>query len=235
MTAPLSCENRGERRASHEPGVPWPERYPTGMREAPPWQDVLEFWFGDCVAEPRLIDARIRLWFRSDAGIDAEIARRFGERVDAALADGLGAWAEEPHGRLALVLLLDQFTRNVFRGSARAFAGDERALALAREGIARGHDQALAPIERAFLGLPLEHAEDVAVQALSVERARLVLECLPRGPLRHHLGEFLKAAEEHAETVRRFGRYPHRNRVLGRASTPEEIAWLDENGRRWGQ
>ena len=205
------------------------------MTGSPDWQDVLDFWFGDCTEDPRRIESRIHLWFRTDPATDEAIRERFGPRIEQALAGGLDRWAEEPRGRLALVLLLDQFTRNVFRRSARAFAGDARALALAREGFARGDDEVLHPIERAFLGLPLEHAEDVAVQALSVERARLNLEAAPRGPLRHHLGEFLKAAEEHAATVRRFGRYPHRNAVLGRESTPQEAAWLADGGKGWGQ
>lgn len=205
------------------------------MTTVQPWQGILEFWFGDCLDDTRRIEARIGFWFRTDVETDKSIRERFGQHIEQALAGELDHWAGDPHGRLALVLLLDQFTRNVFRGSARAFAGDERALALAREGIARGHDQALAPIERAFLGLPLEHAEDVSVQALSVAQARMNHESAPQGPLRHHLGEFLKAAEEHAATVHRFGRYPHRNRALGRDSTNEEAAWLEQGGKGWGQ
>ena len=134
-----------------------------------------------------------------------------------------------------MVLLLDQFTRNCFRGSDRAFSGDARAQALVRDGLARGFDQELAPVERAFFNLPLEHAEDAGLQSLSVERARRNLDGIPRGALRHHMERFLTAAIEHAEVITRFGRYPHRNQPLGRTSTPEERAYLADGGKSWGQ
>ena len=205
------------------------------MSQPTAWQEVLDFWFADSVREPRALAGRARVWFRSDAEMDRDIQRRFGDLVEQALAGGLGEWSEDIRGRLALVLLLGQFTRNIFRGSARAFAGDPRALALAREAIEQGQDEALAPVERAFLYMPLEHAEDLDVQTLSVERALHNLDGVASGALRHQLQQFLKAAREHAETIRQFGRYPHRNRVLGRENTAEEAAWLATGNKGWGQ
>ena len=205
------------------------------MSEQPPWRELLDFWFGDSVRDQRSLEARVRIWFRSEPEFDREIERRFGHLVEQALTGELANWEDDPHGRLALVLLLDQFTRNIHRGTARAFAGDARALGLVRDAIAAGDREHLAPIERAFLGLPLEHAEDLDVQTLSVAQARGNLEGVASGALRHHLERFLQAAEEHAETVRRFGRYPHRNKALGRESTAEESAWLAEGGKGWGQ
>ena len=196
---------------------------------------VLAFWFADSTQDGQALEAAIRRWFHTDTAFDQQIHQRFGHLVAAALDGGLREWEETPRARLALVLLLDQFTRNCFRGSARAYAGDARAQSLVREGIARGFDMELAPIERGFFNLPLEHAEDAELQALSVERSRRNLDGLPRGALRHHLESFLEAAVEHAEVIARFGRYPHRNKPLGRPSTPAELAYLDDGGKSWGQ
>lgn len=205
------------------------------MSDTPAWQDVLDYWFADSLHEPRALADRVQVWFRSNAEADRDIKQRFGALIERALAGELAEWADDIRGRLALVLLLDQFTRNVYRGSARAFAGDARALELSREAIAAGLDMTIEPVERAFLYMPLEHAEDLGVQTLSVDRATANLDGVPPGALRHQLEQFLKAAREHAETVRRFGRYPHRNKVMGRASSVEESAWLSEGGRGWGQ
>jgi len=179
--------------------------------------EILEFWFGPPPHAAR--DA----WFRKDPAFDAEIARRFGDLVAAALAGAFGGWCATAHGALARVLLLDQFTRNVFRGTPQAFAGDARALATAQDALARNFDRALDGVERGFLYLPFEHAEDPAMQERSLALfSALAEETGDRSPL--------EWAQRHAAVIRRFGRYPHRNAILGRASTPEEEAFLREPG-----
>lgn len=178
---------------------------------------VLDFWFGP---PPH---AQRAAWFRKDDRFDDAIRARFGDAVAVALAGGYGDWCTTPHGALARILLLDQFTRNIFRGTPQAFAGDERALATAEDAIARGFDRALDVVERRFCYLPFEHSEDAAVQERSLALFRALAD---------EAGEedAYVWAEKHAAIIRRFGRYPHRNGTLGRPSTPEEIAFLKEPG-----
>ena len=178
--------------------------------------DILDFWLGARTA------ARDE-WFRKDPAFDAAIRAHFGATVEAALGGAFSAWTGEPRGALALVLLLDQFTRNLYRGTAKMFAGDARALAIAEAAVAAGHDRALGSFERWFLYMPFEHAEDPAAQDRSIALfARLAEETGIESPL--------EWADKHAVVVRRFGRYPHRNAILGRVSTPEEIAFLARPG-----
>jgi uncharacterized protein (DUF924 family) len=180
-------------------------------------REILEFWFGP----PPL--ARRDFWFRKDPAFDATIRGRFAVPIAAACAGAFGDWCAEPRGALARVLLLDQFTRNAFRETAAAFGGDARALATAEDAVARGFDRELEPLERQFLYLPYEHSEDMAAQERSLALfAALAQDTGDRSPL--------EWAERHAAIVRRFGRYPHRNAALGRASTPEEIAFLRTPG-----
>lgn len=178
---------------------------------------VLDFWFGDGHA-PR------DEWFRKDAAFDAGIAARFGPLVERALAGELSAWQTPPDSALALILLLDQFTRNIFRGSPRAFAGDALALSVARSLVAAGGDRTLPPLQRAFVYMPFEHAEDLGAQD---EAVRLFT---PLAALSPFLAEMLDYAQRHRVIVARFGRFPHRNAVLGRASTPEESEFLTQPG-----
>ena len=180
-------------------------------------QEILEFWFGS----PPLASRDV--WFRKDAAFDTVIRERFGEAIAAACAGAFGEWCNEPHGALARVILLDQFTRNAFRGTAEAFAGDERALATAEDAIARGLDRQLTPAERGFLYMPFEHSEDPAMQERSLALfGALAAETGVAGQL--------DWAQRHAEVIRRFGRFPHRNALLGRSSTPEEIEHLGAPG-----
>jgi uncharacterized protein (DUF924 family) len=179
--------------------------------------DVLAFWFG---APPHTERGE---WFRKDAAFDAAIRERFGDALARGLAGAFGEWCGEPRGALARVVLLDQFTRNAFRDTPRAFAGDARALATADDAIRRGFDASLDRYERWFLYIPYEHSEDLAMQRRALE----LFGALARdegldGPLRY--------AKRHAEIIERFGRFPHRNAILGRESTPEEIAFLREPG-----
>lgn len=179
--------------------------------------EVLDFWFG--------ADETARAeWFRKDAAFDALIHERFGALVGQALAGGLADWDRAADTALARVLLLDQFTRNIFRGTSRAFDGDAQALALARSMVARGADQALPPLRRVFVYLPFEHAEDAGAQRESLRLFGALAAAHPA------LASYEDYARRHAVVIERFGRFPHRNAVLGRASTPEEVAFLREPG-----
>jgi uncharacterized protein (DUF924 family) len=178
--------------------------------------EILDFWFG---ARDSAEYGKTRaLWFRKDAAVDQSIRARFGGAVETALAGGFDDWAV-PRRALARVLLLDQFTRNIHRGKPQAFAGDSFALGISKAVVANGDDRSLMPVERWFLYMPFEHAEDPAAQQAS-------LELFTRLRDETGLGDPLKWAERHAAVIRRFGRYPHRNAVLGRESTPEEIKFL---------
>jgi uncharacterized protein (DUF924 family) len=185
---------------------------------------VLDFWFGPAGSAQRL--AARDAWFRKDPGFDAQIRTRFAPAVSVALAGGYGAWCATAEGALARVLLLDQFPRNIHRDTPASFAGDARALATAADAVDRGLDRALDPHGRWFLYLPFEHAEDREAQRRSLALfGALAQETGLSAPL--------DWARKHAEVVARFGRYPHRNAILGRASTPEEIAFLREPGSRF--
>jgi uncharacterized protein (DUF924 family) len=176
--------------------------------------NVLDFWFGPA-------DTVRPEWFRKDAAFDAEIRTRFGADIEAALAGTLD-WPDTLEAKLARLLLLDQFTRNVFRDTPRAFAGDAQALALARRMVAEGDDQRVSRVRRAFVYLPFEHAEDPAAQREAMRLYQALGDA-----------ESLDWARKHFEIVERFGRFPHRNAVLGRASTPEEIEFLKQPGSRF--
>lgn len=173
-------------------------------------EDVLQFWFGELTAAD---------WWRKDPGLDRRITQRFGATLVAAARCELYAWRDSARGRLAEVIVLDQFSRNVHRDSAAAFANDGLALALAQEAVARGCDRELPVPQRAFLYLPYMHSESPLIH----EQA-LGLYALPG------LEQNLDFERRHKAIIDRFGRYPHRNHLLGRASTDEELAFLQEPG-----
>lgn len=179
--------------------------------------EVLDFWFGPT-------DVARDVWFRKDAAFDATVRQRFANDIELALAGGLPGWAGAPATALARVLLLDQFTRNIFRDTPRAFAGDALALAAAREMLSRGQDLALSPLRRVFAYLPFEHAEDMAAQH---EALRLFAALSAQA---RDLAGFEDYARRHAVVIERFGRFPHRNAVLARPSTPEELEFLNQPG-----
>jgi uncharacterized protein (DUF924 family) len=176
---------------------------------------ILDFWFGMAkgLGTPRIE------WFRKDPAFDGQIRASFGELHGQAAARALDAWRASPETMLALVILLDQFSRNLYRGDPRAFAQDEYARECASEALRRGDDLGFIPVQRQFLYLPFEHSEDLADQDRGVE-------------LMHSLEAFEETrgltawAEKHRDIIRRFGRFPHRNAVLGRPSTPEELEFL---------
>ena len=185
-------------------------------------QTVLDFWFG-APGSPVFGSAR-REWFAKDEAFDALIRERFGAAIERALRGELEAWAEAAASALAQILLLDQFTRNAFRGTARAFAGDARALAAASRMVGARQDESLAPFMRGFVYLPFEHAEGLAMQD---EAIRLFTRLVALDPSQQSMLDY---AWKHRAIIERFGRFPHRNDVLGRRSTPEEIAFLKEPG-----
>jgi uncharacterized protein (DUF924 family) len=195
---------------------------------------ILDFWFGAAATEPARAAARVAIWFGDDPGFDAVIGREFGAWIAPAARGERAAWEASARGALALVILLDQFPRNVFRGEAAAFAYDAQALAIARRALASAPAGQLTPVEHVFLLLPLEHAESLAVQDECVARARaLAASCPPEW--RDVIRSFVPFAEQHRAIVARFGRFPHRNRLLGRASTAEELAYLAEGAETFGQ
>jgi uncharacterized protein (DUF924 family) len=186
-------------------------------------QEVLDFWF--LPAEAEGYGKARGEWFRKDAQFDAAIAERFGDAIRQAVAGGLREWdAEGAQGTLARILVLDQFTRNAFRGTPASFSGDALALAAASELVASGADRTLTPLQRSFAYLPFEHAEDARMQEQAV---RLLAELKEYGP---DFAGAVDYAHRHRGVIARFGRFPHRNAILGRASTPDELAFLSLPG-----
>jgi len=186
---------------------------------------ILHFWFGDSPDDAEVARTQQAFWFRESAATDRACRDRFAGDLARAAAGELDGWAATPHGRVALVMLLDQFSRNIHRGTARAFAQDAAALALTRAGLVQGHDLALRPIARVFLYLPLEHAEDPGTQDESVARFAALAADVPAA-WQPAFAIFVEYAEQHRDLIRRFGRFPARNQALGRPSTAEEIAFL---------
>lgn len=181
-------------------------------------QSVLDFWF------PPGGGARSE-WFQKSAQFDSEIGARFGPLIEQALAGGLRTWdSESPQAGLAHILLLDQFTRNVFRGTARAFAGDALALNAAQDMVDADEDLALPPWQRAFVYMPFEHAENAAMQAQAVVLFSRLAAGAPE------FDSMLDYARRHRVVIERYGRFPHRNQILGRASTADELDFLQQPG-----
>jgi len=191
---------------------------------------VLDFWFGASSADGVLDPVKQKMWFGDGRKYDAEVREKFGALHEHACSGELEEeWAGTLLGRLALIIVLDQFSRHVYRGTARAFAQDAAAQKLAVDGINRKLDRELNPAQRTFFYLPFEHAEDVELQRLGVRcfdgLARTVA-----GALHGDYESFLDYARRHRDVIERFGRFPHRNAILGRESTPEEKKFLDEPG-----
>jgi uncharacterized protein (DUF924 family) len=181
-----------------------------------PSDHVLAFWFDGERQRPE--------WFRKDAAFDAAVRERFGAVIEAALAGHLRDWDGSPPSALARVIVLDQFTRNAFRDTPRAFAGDALALAAATDMVARGDDHRLGPVQRSFVYLPFEHAEDRDSQRQAVSLFEQLAADAPA------LADLVTWARRHQEVIERFGRFPHRNAILGRPSTDEERAYLSQPG-----
>lgn len=197
-----------------------------------PWQPLLDWWFGSAERAVEVAAQRSGLWFGYRPAQDDEARRLFGALCAQAQAGGLQDWAGQAESWLALLLLLDQLPRMIHRGTAQAFAGDARAQALVQQGLERGLERQLPAIRQVFVYLVLEHAEDLPAQDLAVERfAELQRHCaLDEGAL---FADYLDYAERHRQVIRRFGRFPHRNEMLGRSSTAQELAFLQQPGSRF--
>ncbi|AKM29154.1 hypothetical protein AB870_01990 [Pandoraea faecigallinarum] len=187
-----------------------------------PWQAVLDFWFG--TPGSAVYGMARAEWFRKSDTFDEAIRSRFGALHAQAVAGALSEWAQTPLGACALIVVLDQFSRNLFRNQAQAFAGDARALAVARRMVEAGDDRRLPTAQhRGFVYLPFEHDESLESQHVSLALYEQLAQA-------HGLVDNLDYARKHAVIIERFGRYPHRNAALGRESTPEEIAFLKQPG-----
>lgn len=207
----------------------------SGRRDAAPKaREVLEFWLADSDLNPGTAKSRKDMWFGGSPEVDAEIARRFAGLVDEVASGRCDDWFDHPAGQLAQIIVLDQFPRNLYRNTARAFAYDGKALELTRSLLDTGVIAALGWISRAFALMPMQHSEDASVQERSVEEfERLARQC-PK-EYRPLLEDNAGYARLHRDIVARFGRFPHRNKVLGRQSTREEEAWLADGAPTFGQ
>jgi len=200
-----------------------------------PIDSLLDYWFEGSPAEPARLQALMKKWFKGSAEHDLELEQQFGALARAAASGELDSWAKTPRSRLALIILLDQLPRNLYRGQAQAFAQDKKALDLCLKGMDEQLDLRLQPLERIFFYMPLQHSESKEVQAFSTDAFGELAAV--------HLGESLAPvlknsanfAVEHREIVDRFGRFPHRNSILERRSTEKEIEFLATGGSSFGQ
>jgi len=195
-------------------------------------ESVLAFWFGAPGSAAEVAGRQSKLWFGKSPANDQAVIERFAATLTAATAGQLDHWAHTPRGRLALVIVLDQFPHHVHRDQPQAFATDPQSLALSIAALESGEDRELAPIERVFLYLPLEHAESLDLQERSVSLyEQLAHEAA--ADERALFDGFLDYARKHRDVVVRFGRFPHRNEILGRPSTPDELEFLKQPGSRF--
>ena len=203
-------------------------------------RQVRDFWFGKLPMTADTLNQRVSLWFPGDLSTEALRARddlirkHFGNLIERAGRGELASWADSPRRCLSLIILLDQFPRNIYRGTAKAFAYDGLALELTLAAIQTAADGALNIVERIFFYMPLQHCEVTDVQEESVAAyRRLLAEAPPE--FRGVFASSVQSAEQHRSIIQRFGRFPHRNVVLGRQSTPDEEAWLNSHADRMGQ
>jgi len=196
--------------------------------------EILSFWFKELELSAPQIDRRMDTWFGEDPLFDHEIEKEFAADIEQACAGELNHWADEPRGRLALIILIDQFRRNIYRNTAKAFSMDKLALKLCVEGAMEKKDKGLTPIQKVFFYMPLQHAESAKVQAKSVE----LFERLAESVSPTYQETFLtiaQFAELHKDIIDQFGRFPHRNKLLGRENTSEEDEYLAGDSPDFGQ
>lgn len=191
-----------------------------------PWTPLLDAWFGEPANDTQRAHRQAPLWWGKSGDTDDWLRSEFGALADRAACGELDAWADTPKGRLALILLLDQLPRNLHRGNPAAFAQDGRARQLCLDGLAKGDDTHLASLERVFFYLPLEHAESLAQQDLCVT----LFEALALAHPLPIFADYLDYARRHRAIIARFGRFPHRNAILGRQSSAAELAFLSQPG-----
>ncbi|PKF51566.1 DUF924 family protein [Enterovibrio nigricans] len=196
--------------------------------------EVLDFWFGD--AEIPSPNEEVKaLWFDGVNSADNTIRERFLPHVSMAGEGKLSQWLSSPEGALAHIILLDQFSRNIYRGLSAAFRYDDFALALCKRGMASAQDMALVPVQRAFFYMPLQHSEYLEDQEESLFRFSQLCDEVSENDEAGLLENFYRHARSHYDVVKRFGRFPHRNAALGRLSTEEELQWLADGGARFKQ
>jgi len=189
--------------------------------------DVLEFWFADRDLSEPTLDSRMTRWFGSDAQFDDELAKRFGALTEQALAGELDHWADEPLGRLALILMLEQFPRRLYKDSPKAFAGDRRAMKMCQQGVANDSYRELNAIQQLFFFMPLQRAESIKIQQTSVKIYN-ALSGKVSNTLRDTFETVAQFAELRRDIIEKFGRFPHRNVPLGRSNTGAEEAELTQ-------
>ncbi len=197
-------------------------------------EQILSFWFGEIDADGLAKQEQAKRWFQASAETDKLIRERFESDLQKAIQGQLTSWEQYPRGRLALIVLLDQFSRNIYRGTAQAFAQDELALSLCLQGIDIGHDLALQSIERTFYYLPMEHTENLEIQDKCVQHYEQLVASVPPATAKK-LQSSLDHVISHRDIIARFGRFPHRNKLLGRASTAAEREYLSQGGATFGQ
>ena len=188
--------------------------------------EIHDFWFGELDENGLCTSDRNSLWFGANPDTDSACRARFGEALDQAQRGELDHWTQSDRGLVALVVLLDQFSRNIHRGTPQAYAGDPRALALAQQAIHSGRHLRLPLMHRLFMYLPLEHCEDLAVQ----EQCVALFEAMAQATGLPQFKDVVRHSSAHRDVIARFGRFPHRNAILGRTSSAEELAWVAEHG-----
>ena len=195
----------------------------------PTWQPILDYWFGQAVDDVDCANQKESLWWGKSPDTDADIRECFEPMLQLLVNGGNRYWLQFPESRLSAIIVLDQFSRNIYRDSSIAYSADLLALNWCLSGIHEKLEKQLRPIEQVFFYLPLEHAEDLSLQHLCVERFQQLVEEVPVSQRETFVG-FLDYAEQHAAVIEQFGRFPHRNEVLGRESTPDELAYLVQPG-----
>jgi len=200
---------------------------------AHPWSELMETWFGETLNDPGLIPKRMGWWFSADEERDAGLAKQFGNLVEQCSQGLLYRWLDHPEGRLALILALDQLPRNLYRGTPRAFAYDPYTAALCLAAALTGQDLELKPIQRAFVYMPLQHFEDLQAQEAGIALYKRLADDNPGWPA--YREDFLPFARQHRDIIARFGRFPHRNKILNREDTAEEAGYLAGDAPTFGQ
>ncbi len=192
-------------------------------------ESILEYWFGTEADDVVAARQKAELWWKKNPNVDQEIRERFASLLDSAVNGSLDDWLTDPRGRLAMIILADQFSRNMYRDTPRSFAFDSFAQTWCKAGLESGADRLLRPIERVFFHLPLEHSESLEDQLRSVALCKELAQSVPEAH-RELFDGYLNYAVRHCDIVQRFSRFPHRNAILGRASTDEEVAFLRKPG-----
>lgn len=196
-----------------------------GSNGEPAWQPILDYWFGHAKNDADCINEKSVLWWGKSSDTDAEIKQKFERALQLLVNGGNRFWLQFPESRLAAIITLDQFSRHIYRDTPTAFAVDQLSLNWSLSGIAAGLDKKLRPIERVFFYLPMEHAEDLDIQHQCLWQFQQLTRAVP-AEQRELFDSFLDYAKQHLDIIKQFGRFPHRNHILGRASTAAELEYL---------